>query len=114
MKYLKRFLALAFIILLGVFCFRNQTYLGQRVDLVFLSQPVSLVLGFWLVLAFLLGLGVYMVVDMPRDIALKRDLRRKTQELDRLRFEVNRNPSAAVNMPPPVASNPELEKRLGL
>ena len=114
MKYFKRFLALAFIILLGIFCFRNQTYLGQRVDLVFLSQPVSLVLGFWLVLAFLLGLGIYMVVDMPRDIVLKRDLRRKTQELDRLRFEMNRNQNAAGVTQPPVVSNPDLEKRLGL
>jgi uncharacterized integral membrane protein len=114
MKYLKRFLVLTFIILLGVFCFRNQTYLGQRVDLVFLSQPVSLVLGFWLVLAFLLGLGVYMIVDMPRDIVLKRDLRRKTQELDRLRFEVNRNQNAVGSAQPPAAANPDLEKRLGL
>ncbi len=89
MKYLKRFLFLAFIILLGVFCFRNQTYLGQSVDLVFFKQPVSLVLGFWLVLAFLLGLVVYMVVDMPRDIVLKRDLRRKNQEVERLRLEIN-------------------------
>jgi uncharacterized integral membrane protein len=113
MKYVKRFLVLSFIVLLGIFCFRNQTYLGQRVDLVFLSQPVSLVLGFWLVLAFLLGLGVYMIVDMPRDIVLKRDLRRKTQEIARLQFEVNRNQNAAGGMQSPSGSNPDLEKRLG-
>jgi uncharacterized integral membrane protein len=114
MKYVKRFLVLAFIILLGIFCFRNQTYLGQRVDLVFFSQPVSLVLGFWLVLAFLLGLGVYMIVDMPRDIALKRDLRRKTQEIDRLRFDLNRSQNAAAGAQAPAVANPDLEKRLGL
>lgn len=119
MKYVKRFLWLAFILLLGIFAFRNQSYLGRQVDLVFLSNPVSLVLGFWLVLCFLLGLIVYMVIDMPRDIILKRDLRRKTQEIARLQAEVNRlaNASGAVhaaNAPHSFPSNPDLEKRLGL
>ena len=95
MKYLKRFLWLAFILLLGIFAFRNQSYLGKQVDLVFFSNPVSLVLGFWLVLCFLLGLIVYMVIDMPRDLILKRDLRRKTQEIARLQAEVNRLVNAA-------------------
>ena len=114
MKYFKRILLLAFILLLGVFAFRNQSYLGQRVDLVFLAQPVSLMLGFWLVLCFLLGLLVYMVIDMPRDIARKRELRRKTQEIARLQFEVNRHQNASGPLLPGSASNPDLEKRLGL
>jgi uncharacterized integral membrane protein len=123
MKYLKRFLWLAFILLLGIFAFRNQSYLGKQVDLVFFGNPVSLVLGFWLVLCFLLGLIVYMVIDMPRDIILKRDLRRKTQEIARLQAEVSRlaiaanaaNAATAANPPQhPYPSNPDLEKRLGL
>ncbi|HKP96829.1 MAG TPA: LapA family protein [Fibrobacteria bacterium] len=114
MKYFKRFLLLAFILLLGVFAFRNQTYLGQRVDLVFLSQPVSMVLGFWLVLCFLAGLLVYMVIDMPRDIVLKRELRRKTQEAARLQTELNRIHAAAAGAPQPLPPGQDLEKRLGL
>jgi uncharacterized integral membrane protein len=129
MKYLKRFFWLAFILLLGIFAFRNQTYLGQRVDLVFFKNPVPLVLGFWLVLCFLLGLIVYMVIDMPRDLVMKRDLRRKTQEIARLQAEVNRLANAANPVNPikpinpinpahvpqhPFPSNPDLEKRLGL
>jgi uncharacterized integral membrane protein len=115
MKYMKRFLLLAFILLLGIFAFRNQNYLGYKVDLVFLKNPVSLVLGFWLVLCFLLGLLVYMLIDMPRDIAMKRDLRKKSQEIARLQFELNRYQNAANAagaVPPPAA--PDLEKRLGL
>lgn len=116
MKYMKRFLVLAFILLLGIFAFRNQHYLGQSVDLVFLSQPISLVLGFWLVLCFLLGLGVYMILDLPRDIVLKRDLRKKSQEIARLQFELNRhiNAANAAGIAPPAAANTDLEKRLGL
>ena len=111
MKYLKRFFLLAFILLLGVFAFRNQSYLGQRVDLVFLSDPVSLVLGFWLVLCFLVGLLVYMVIDMPRDIVLKRELRRKTQEVAKLQAELNR--LQAASSPPSPAPHTDLEKRPG-
>lgn len=126
MKYLKRFLWLAFIVLLGIFAWRNQTDLGREVNLVFFKNTVPLVLGFWLVLCFLLGLIVYMVIDMPRDIVLKRDLRRKTQEIARLQAEVNRlansaNAANAANAANPAntpqdsfPSNPDLEKRLGL
>lgn len=120
MKYVKRFLWLAFILLLGIFAFRNQSYLGKQVDLVFFTNPVSLVLGFWLALCFLLGLVVYMVIDMPRDLILKRDLRRKTQDIARLQGEVNRlvNAAGAANPATPaqhaLPPNPDLEKRLGL
>ncbi len=114
MKYFKRFLMLAFIVLLGVFAYRNQSYLGTRVDLVFLRQPVSMMLGFWMVLCFLFGLLIYMVIDMPRDIARKRELRRKSQEIARLQYEMNRHLNAPGPDQPRIASNPDLEKRLGL
>ncbi|MDB5102428.1 MAG: hypothetical protein JWP91_117 [Fibrobacteres bacterium] len=112
MKYIKRLLLLAFIILLGVFAWRNQTYLGSPVVLVFFRRPMTLVLGFWLVLSFLLGLLVYMIIDLPRDIAMKSDLRRKSKEIARLQFELNRHLNASAGNPPP--PNPDLEKRLGL
>ena len=113
MKNVKRFVLVVFILLLVVFVFRNQNFLGNKVDLVFFKNPISLVLGFWLVLSFLLGLLVYMLIDMPRDIVMKRDLRKKSQEIARLQFELTRNQNAQVSGRMP-AADPDLEKRLGL
>jgi uncharacterized integral membrane protein len=115
LKYLKRFLVLALLILLGIFAFRNQTYLGQPVQLVFIRQSVTMVLGFWLVAGFMCGALLYMIIDLPRDIVLKRDLRRKAHEIARLQSEVNRL-HAQSNAQPPAAPpyNPDLENRLGL
>lgn len=113
MKYFKRFFLLSVIILIGVFAFRNQTYLGQRVDLVFFREPFSMVLGFWLVASFLVGAILYMIIDMPRDLALKRDLRRKSHEINRLQAEITRlQPPPA--MTPATQPNPEWEKPLDL
>lgn len=114
MKYFKRFFFLAVIILIGIFAFRNQTYLGQRVDLVFFQHPFSMVLGFWLVASFLLGAFLYMIIDMPRDLAMKRDLSRKSHEIARLQAEITllQQPSpGALTAPPP---NPDWEKPLDL
>jgi uncharacterized integral membrane protein len=116
MKNVKRFLLLSIVILIGIFAFRNQAYLTKQVDLVFIRQAVSMMLGFWLVLCFLVGVLMYMIFDVPRDIILKRDLRRKAQEIARLQFELTRlqNAAAGSGQPPPYPQNPDLEKRLGL
>jgi len=107
LKYFKRFFLLSVIILIGIFAFRNQNDLGQQVDLVFFRNPFSMVLGFWLVASFLVGAVLYMIIDMPRDLALKRDLRRKSQEVTHLQAEI-----ARLQAPPsgtPIASTPEPE-----
>lgn len=114
MKYFKRFFLLTVIILIGIFAFRNQTYLGQRVDLVFFRNPFSMVLGFWLVASFLVGAFLYMIIDMPRDLAMKRDLRRKSHEIDRLQAEIARlqpHPSGSEISPP---RTPDRDKPLDL
>lgn len=119
MKFLKRFFWILVVILIGVFAFRNQSYLGQSVELVFIRRPFSMVLGFWLVASFLVGAFLYMIVDLPRDLALKRDLRRKSQEIARLRAEITRlQPPPGATPPgdqsPPPRVNPDWEKHLDL
>ncbi|MDQ3002914.1 MAG: LapA family protein [Fibrobacterota bacterium] len=115
MKYLKRFILLAILILLGIFAFRNQSYLGKPVELVFIHQTITMVLGFWLVAGFLCGAFIYMIIDLPRDIVLKRDLRRKAHEIARLQSEVNRLQAQSNAQPPSHPPyDPDLEKRLGL
>lgn len=119
MKFLKRFFWILVVVLIGVFAFRNQDYLGRSVELVFIRQPFSMVLGFWLVAGFLVGAFLYMIIDIPRDLALKRDLRRKNQEIVRLRAEIARlqpppgvTPTGAQSPPP--QANPDWEQQLDL
>ena len=137
MLYLKRFLLLAIVALLGVFAFQNQSQLGQQVNLTFLKYSQNLVLGFWLLLSFLAGSVIFLLVDLPRSFSLKRDLARKSQDLARVQFELNRaqvqpqggpmqmgqpGQTGSLQVPPTLpgaeASRPsapgDLEKRLGL
>jgi uncharacterized integral membrane protein len=113
LKNFKRFFLLAMIILIGIFAFRNQTYLGQRVDLVFFRDPFSMVLGFWLVASFLVGAFLYMVIDMPKDLAMKRDLRRKSHEINRLQAEITKLQQSSSGSAAPLV-NPDWEKPLDL
>jgi uncharacterized integral membrane protein len=128
MLYFKRFLLLALVALLGVFAFQNQTQLGQQVTLTFLKYNQTLVLGFWLLASFLAGSLIFLLVDLPRSFSLKRDLARKSQDLARVQFELNRaqaqpqGQSASLQVPPSLPgahpmqppSPGDLEKRLGL
>lgn len=90
MILVKRLVALAIVVLLGIFAVQNQVYLGQKVELKFFPWHASLVLGFWLVVAFLMGMLLFLAIDFPRTLALKRDLRRRNHEVARLQAEVDR------------------------
>lgn len=125
MLYFKRFLLLLLIALLGVFAFQNQSLLGQPVKLIFLQYNQTLVLGFWLLLSFLAGAMMFLLVDLPRSFSLKRELSRKSQDLARAQFELNRaqaqGQSASLQIPPTLpdtgprpSPSGDLEKRLGL
>lgn len=98
MILIKRLAALAIIVLLGIFAVQNQAYLGQKVELRFFPWQASLVLGFWLVVAFLMGILLFLAVDFPRTLALKRDLRKRNHEIARLQAEVDRL-AATANRP---------------
>lgn len=125
MLYVKRFLLLALIALLGVFAFQNQSLLGQPVNLIFLQYNQTLVLGFWLLLSFLAGSLMFLLVDLPRSFSLKRELARKSQDLARAQFELSKaqaqGQTGSLQVPPtlpsagPSPTSPgDLEKRLGL
>ncbi len=142
MAYVKRFLLLALAALLVVFAFQNQHLLSQPVSLSFFRYGATLWLGFWLVLAFLAGVLLFLVVDLPRSFSLTREIARKAGELARAQFELGhaqayiaqaqaqvqaaspgiRPPPVPTAAPSPVpAATPsphppagDLEKRLGL
>jgi uncharacterized integral membrane protein len=88
MAYVKRFLLLALAALLVVFVFQNQHLLSQPETLSFFRYSATLWLGFWLVLAFLTGVFLFLVVDLPRSFSLKREISRKAGELARAQFEL--------------------------
>jgi uncharacterized integral membrane protein len=107
-------LLLIIIVLIGIFTVQNQVYLGQKVELVFIKYHGTLVLGIWLIIAFLVGMLLFLVIDLPRTLSLKRNVRRKSQEIARLQFELSRLQAAASGAPQPPLPDPDLEKRLGL
>jgi uncharacterized integral membrane protein len=90
MVYLKRFAFLIILALIGVFVALNQSELGRTVPIHFFKLEASLILGFWLVIAFAAGVALFLAIDLPRTLSLKRDLRRKANEIARLRAELDR------------------------
>lgn len=135
MIYVKRVLLFGLLGLLGWFVFQNQGFLGKPVELIFFNFRQTLVLGFWLILSFSAGSLLFMLADLPKVFALKRELARKSQELARVQFELTRAQTQiqqaqaaqaqvpgpaplahppAPSVPPGQANPPDLEKRLGL
>jgi uncharacterized integral membrane protein len=116
--YVKRFLIVALIALLGAFAFMNQQSLGQKVELAFFQAHVTLVFGFWILLGFIAGVLLFLMIDLPRSLSMKSELRRKSNELARLQFEIGRlqGPQSSTGEIPMVPSAPpdDIAKRLGL
>jgi uncharacterized integral membrane protein len=109
---LKRFLFLAVLVLMGILIVQNHAYLGQSQELVFFKYRITLFQAIWMGLAFLLGALLFLAIDLPRTLSLKRKLRRGNQDIVKLQAEVSRLQAAtAANTFP---ANPDLEKRLGL
>lgn len=90
MVYLKRIFALIILVLIGIFVALNQLELGRTVPIHFFRIEASLILGFWLVIAFVAGAALFLAIDLPRTLSLQRDIRRKNAEISRLRAELER------------------------
>lgn len=101
MVYFKRFAALFVLVLIGVFVILNQSELGRTVPIHFFRLEASLILGFWLVIAFVGGIALYLAFDIPRDLARNRELRRKNGEIAKLRAELDRIAAAPGERPSP-------------
>jgi uncharacterized integral membrane protein len=110
---LKRLLFLAVVILIGILIVQNHAYLGQSQELFFFKYRLTLFQAVWMGLAFLLGAMLFLAIDLPRNLSLKRKLRRGNGEIAKLQAEVNRL-QAALAAAAPLPANPDLEKRLGL
>jgi uncharacterized integral membrane protein len=116
LTYVKRFLIVAVLALLGTFAFMNQESLGQKLELHFFRYHVTLVFGFWVLLGFLAGALLFLMVDLPRSLSMRRDLHRKSQELARLQFEISRVQTGVQPATGSIPTTPpaDLEKRLSL
>ncbi len=84
---MKRILLVLTVALLAYLIFQNQASLGQSVELKCFRFHVTLVLGLWLVIGFLSGAALLLLIDVPRNLALRRELRKKSQELAKLKIE---------------------------
>jgi uncharacterized integral membrane protein len=70
--------------------FQNQHNLGVPLEFAFLHWRFSLVLGFWILFAFLAGAALFALTDAWKSMFLRLEIRRKDQEIARLK-EKERN-----------------------
>ena len=101
MVYFKRFAFLIVLVIIGVFVALNQIELGRTVQIHFFKLEASLILGFWLVIAFAAGIALFLAIDLPRTLALQREVRRKNGEIARLRAELDRAATRSGERPAP-------------
>jgi uncharacterized integral membrane protein len=101
MVHLKRFAVLIVLVLIGTFVVLNQSELGRTVPIHFFKLEASLILGFWLVIAFVAGVALFLAIDLPRTLSLQRELRRRTGEVARLRAELDRMAAGPGKRPAP-------------
>lgn len=94
MKMIRRLLTLLLLLALAVALFQNQENLGLAVEFAFLKWRFSLVLGFWLLFAFVAGALLFAAFDAWRDFRHGLNRRRRDRETDAsiaaLRAEIDR------------------------
>jgi len=97
MKLIRRILFIALVLVMAIVLFQNQQSLGTSMEFSFLQWSFSLVLGFWILLAFLTGVVLFALVDTWRGMMLRMEIRRKDQEIARLQAALNAPPA---DLPP--------------
>lgn len=90
MKTIRRLLAVVLLIVLVVALFQNQESLGLAVEFAFFHWSFSLVLGFWLLFAFIAGAALFAVLDAWKGMLRRLENRRRDQETEALRAELER------------------------
>jgi uncharacterized integral membrane protein len=84
MHLIRRILLIVLLIALAVLVFQNQEAFGQSVEFSFLSWSFSLVLGFWILFAFIAGVALFALVDAWRGMLLRLEIGRKNREIREL------------------------------
>jgi uncharacterized integral membrane protein len=84
MILIRRILMIVLLLALAVLVFQNQKAFGQSVEFSFLSWSFSLVLGFWILFAFLAGVALFALVDAWRGMLLRLEIGRKNREIHEL------------------------------
>ncbi len=90
MKTIRRLLAIVLLALLVIALFQNQESLGLAVGFSLFRWSFSLVLGFWLLFAFIAGAALFAVLDAWRGMLQRLENRRREQEMEALRAELER------------------------
>jgi uncharacterized integral membrane protein len=85
MNILRRILFLALVLAVAVTVFQNQHNLGMSLEFSFLHWTFSMVLGFWILLAFAVGVALFALIDAWRGMLLRLEIRRKDHEITRLK-----------------------------
>jgi uncharacterized integral membrane protein len=89
MNLIRRILLLLLLLALAVLTFQNQNAFGMPVEFSFLHWSFSLILGFWILFAFAAGVALFALVDTWRGLLLRLEIRRKDQEIARLKQEAS-------------------------
>jgi uncharacterized integral membrane protein len=88
MNLFRRILFLALLLTLAVVIFQNQQNLGMPLEFSFLQWTFAMVLGFWILLAFAAGVALFALIDAWRGMLLRLEIRRKDQEINRLKVSL--------------------------
>jgi uncharacterized integral membrane protein len=99
MKLLRRVLFATLLVVFAIVIFQNQTSLGMPLEFSFLKWSFSLVLGFWILLAFVSGIVLFAIVDLWRVMMLRLQLRHRDQEILRLKTAAAALTAAAHSVP---------------
>lgn len=94
MKLVRRVLLIVFLAALAVLVFQNQEAFGMPVEFAFLRWSFSLVLGFWILFAFLTGIALFALFDAWRGLMLRLEIHRKDREISELKAELKSRSSA--------------------
>lgn len=105
MKFIRRILFIALVAVIAIVLFQNQQSLGMPMEFSFLRGSFSLVLGFWILLAFLTGVVLFALADTWRGMMLRMEIRRKEQEIVRQEQEIMRL-QAQLDAQPPAEEPP--------
>lgn len=88
MQLIRRVLFLSLIAVMAVFIFQNQETLGDPLDFYFLHWASSLVLGFWILFAFLAGAALFALIDAWKSMLLRRGIESRDRRITRLEQEL--------------------------